>query len=161
MNLLKGISHVLEHISIFFFFDFYVFLFFSVFNAQIISRNVSEFLFFILDKCFNSKFINIICKIKNFKAIVLYKFSLSHPVCLTSEGEITLEMEKVLNSMPNGEKIKAQRVLEINPEHEIFNKLKSISESGDKDKLTKCRIEFIFIFFRTKYFAFLICFAGK
>ncbi len=69
--------------------------------------------------------------------VILSKRLKSHPVCLTSEGEITLEMEKVLNSMPNGEKIKAQRVLEINPEHEIFNKLKSISESGDKDKLTK------------------------
>ena len=61
----------------------------------------------------------------------------SHPVCLTSEGEISLEMEKVLNSMPTDQKIKAQRVLEINPEHEIFGKLKSLSEGGDKDKLGK------------------------
>lgn len=61
----------------------------------------------------------------------------SHPVCLTSEGEISLEMEKVLNSMPTDQKIHAQRVLEINPEHEIFGKLKSLSESGDKDKLGK------------------------
>ncbi|MDE5621180.1 MAG: molecular chaperone HtpG [Ruminococcus sp.] len=61
----------------------------------------------------------------------------SHPVCLTSEGEISLEMEKVLNSMPNGQKITAQRVLEINPEHEIFGKLKSMKESDDKDKLGK------------------------
>ena len=61
----------------------------------------------------------------------------SHPVCLTSEGEISLEMEKVLNSMPTDQKIHAQRVLEINPEHEIFGKLKSLSEGGDKDKLGK------------------------
>ncbi len=61
----------------------------------------------------------------------------SHPVCLTSEGEISLEMEKVFNSMPTGQKITAQRVLEINPEHEIFTKLQSISTSGDKDKLGK------------------------
>jgi len=61
----------------------------------------------------------------------------SHPVCLTSEGEISLEMEKVLNSMPTDQKIKAQRVLEINPDHEIFGKLKSLSEGGDKDKLGK------------------------
>ncbi len=61
----------------------------------------------------------------------------SHPVCLTSEGEISLEMEKVLNSMPTDQKIKAQRVLEINPEHEIFGKLKSLSDGGDKDKLGK------------------------
>lgn len=61
----------------------------------------------------------------------------SHPVCLTSEGEISLEMEKVLNSMPTDQKIKAQRVLEINPEHEIFGKLKAISDSGDNEKLGK------------------------
>ena len=61
----------------------------------------------------------------------------SHPVCLTSEGEISLEMEKVLNSMPTDQKIHAQRVLEINPDHEIFGKLKSLSDSGDKDKLGK------------------------
>ena len=61
----------------------------------------------------------------------------SHPVCLTSEGEISLEMEKVLNSMPTDQKIKAQRVLEINPDHEIFGKLQSLSKSGDKDKLGK------------------------
>lgn len=69
--------------------------------------------------------------------VILSKRLKSHPVCLTSEGEITLEMEKVLSAMPNGESIKAQRVLEINPEHEIFSKLQSISESGDKEKLAK------------------------
>ena len=61
----------------------------------------------------------------------------SHPVCLTSEGEISLEMEKVLNSMPTDQKVHAQRVLEINPDHEIFGKLKSLSDSGDKEKLGK------------------------
>ena len=61
----------------------------------------------------------------------------SHPVCLTSEGEISLEMERVLNSMPTDQKIHAQRVLEINPDHEIFGKLKSLSEGGDKDKIGK------------------------
>ena len=59
----------------------------------------------------------------------------SHPVCLTSEGEISLEMEKVINAMPTEQKIHAQRVLEINPEHEIFAKLKNINEAGDKEKL--------------------------
>lgn len=61
----------------------------------------------------------------------------SHPVCLTSEGEISLEMEKVLNSMPTDQKIHAQRVLEINPDHEIFSKLQSLSKEGNKDKLGK------------------------
>lgn len=69
--------------------------------------------------------------------VILSQRLKSHPVCLTSEGELTLEMEKVLNSMPGDRKVKAQRVLEINPEHEIFGKLKAISEAGDKDKLAK------------------------
>lgn len=61
-----------------------------------------------------------------------------HPVCLTSEGGISLEMEKVLNSMPNaGEnKVKAQLVLEINAEHPIAEKLKALYEN-DRDTLAK------------------------
>ena len=61
----------------------------------------------------------------------------SHPVCLTSDGGISLEMEKVLNSMPNNEeKIKASRVLEINANHPIFAALtKAYAE--DKDKAAK------------------------
>ena len=48
-----------------------------------------------------------------------------HPVCLTSEGGISLEMEKVLNSMPGAEqnKVQARLVLEINAEHPIAEKL--------------------------------------
>ncbi len=61
----------------------------------------------------------------------------THPVCLTSEGEISLEMEKVLNAMPTDQKVYAQKVLEINPEHEIFEKLTAVKESGDADKLGK------------------------
>ncbi|MDE6781791.1 MAG: molecular chaperone HtpG [Ruminococcus sp.] len=68
--------------------------------------------------------------------VILSQRLKSHPVCLTSEGEISLEMEKVLNSMPTDQKVKAQRVLEINPEHEIFGKLQSMSTS-DKEKLGK------------------------
>jgi len=69
--------------------------------------------------------------------VVLSQRLKSHPVCLTSEGEITLEMEKVLNSMPTDQQVHAQRVLEINPEHEIYGKLKAIADAGDSDKLTK------------------------
>ena len=69
--------------------------------------------------------------------VVLSQRLRSHPVCLTSEGDISLEMEKVLNSLPNSEKIQAQRVLEINPEHDIFSRLKAVNDSGDKDKLGK------------------------
>ena len=58
----------------------------------------------------------------------------NHPVCLTTEGEISLEMEKVLNSMPtNDQKIKANVVLEINANHPIADKLTELYET-DKDK---------------------------
>ncbi len=60
----------------------------------------------------------------------------SHPFCLTSAGELSLEMEKVLNSMPTDNKVKAEKVLEINPEHSIFTKLQDLYEN-DKDKLKK------------------------
>ncbi|MDE6775725.1 MAG: molecular chaperone HtpG, partial [Ruminococcus sp.] len=65
--------------------------------------------------------------------VILSQRLKSHPVCLSSEGEISLEMEKVLNTMPgNDNQVKAQRVLEINPEHEIFSKLKSASDNIEK-----------------------------
>jgi len=69
--------------------------------------------------------------------VILSQRLKSHPVCLTSEGEISLEMEKVLNSMPTDQKVQAQRVLEINPEHEIFGKLQSLDKAGDSDKIGK------------------------
>ena len=59
-----------------------------------------------------------------------------HPVCLTTEGKLSLEMEKVLNSMPDQEKVKAEVVLEINEEHPIADKLKDLYES-DKSELEK------------------------
>lgn len=53
----------------------------------------------------------------------------SHPVCLSSEGYVSLEMEKVLNSMPGANQgVKAQLVLEVNAEHPIVEKLKSADE---------------------------------
>ncbi len=54
-----------------------------------------------------------------------------HPVCLTTEGEISLEMEKIINSVPQANQLKAQRVLEININHPIFETLKKLYESGD------------------------------
>ena len=47
----------------------------------------------------------------------------THPVCLISDGDLSLEMEKVLNAMPNDRKVKAERVLEINAEHPVFQAL--------------------------------------
>ena len=66
--------------------------------------------------------------------VVLSQRLKSHPVCLSTEGEITLEMEKVLNAMPSGGNVKAIRVLEINANHPIFHTLQSLFEH-DKDKL--------------------------
>ncbi|MGI6576630.1 MAG: molecular chaperone HtpG [Eubacteriales bacterium] len=59
----------------------------------------------------------------------------SHPVCLSSEGEVSLEMEKVLNAMPTGGGVKAKRVLELNAEHAVFKKLIDLKER-DPDKLS-------------------------
>ena len=51
----------------------------------------------------------------------------THPVCLTAKGAVSLEMEKVLNSMPGSEqKVKAQRVLELNGGHPVFEALKAL-----------------------------------
>ena len=58
----------------------------------------------------------------------------NHPVCLVSEGDISIEMEKVINAMPTDEKIKANKVLEINANHKIADKLKHLYES-DKEAL--------------------------
>lgn len=56
-----------------------------------------------------------------------------HPVYLTSEGELSIEMEKVLSQMPDGAHIKADKVLEVNTNHKVFEKLKDAYEK-DKDK---------------------------
>ena len=61
----------------------------------------------------------------------------NHPVCLTSEGALSLEMEKTLNAMPMDEKVKAELVLEINEQHPGAGKLREIAASGDDEKLGK------------------------
>ena len=60
----------------------------------------------------------------------------SHPVCLSAEGNITIEMEKVLNAMPQneGKEVKAEKCLELNASHPVFAKLKELYAT-DKDKL--------------------------
>ena len=58
----------------------------------------------------------------------------SHPVCLSTEGELTIEMEKILNALPNNQHVKANKVLEINVQHEVFQSLKQAFEN-DKEKL--------------------------
>jgi molecular chaperone HtpG len=58
----------------------------------------------------------------------------SHPVCLATEGDISIEMEKILAAMPDNQNIKADKVLEINKNHEVFESLKEAFEN-DKEKL--------------------------
>jgi molecular chaperone HtpG len=69
-------------------------------------------------------------KVKDVKASKRLK---THPVCFSNSGEISIEMQKVLNSMPNGENIKADKILEINVNHDVFKSLKA-AYKNDKDK---------------------------
>lgn len=71
-------------------------------------------------------------KVKKVKASKRLK---SHPVCLSSEGEVSIEMEKVLNAMPSGQEVKADKVLEINVNHEVFQAMKDAFAVENKEKL--------------------------
>jgi molecular chaperone HtpG len=68
------------------------------------------------------------------KEVKVSKKLKNHPVYLASEGELSIEMEKVLSQMPNGENIKAQKVLELNADHQVFERLKS-AFANNKEKL--------------------------
>ena len=57
----------------------------------------------------------------------------SHPVCISSSGQISLEMEKILNQNPQNEKVKSEKVLEINPNHKIFAAMRKLY-GEDKEK---------------------------
>ena len=58
----------------------------------------------------------------------------NHPVCITSEGAISVKMEKVINAMPNNEeKVKAQTILEINENHPIAKKIKELYASNKEE----------------------------
>lgn len=72
-------------------------------------------------------------KIKEVRASKRLK---THPVCLASEGELSIEMEKVLNMMPNNPGVKADKILELNTNHEMFNAIKqAFTEDKDKAKV--------------------------
>ena len=61
-----------------------------------------------------------------------------HPVCLTTSGELSLEMEKIINNMtPGTEKVKAETILEINSNHKISDKIKELYQNNDKEELEK------------------------
>ena len=53
----------------------------------------------------------------------------SHPVCLTAQDELSIEMEKVLKAMNQGGNVSAKKVLEINPDHELFKVLKKMNDN--------------------------------
>jgi molecular chaperone HtpG len=59
----------------------------------------------------------------------------THPVCLATEGEVTIEMEKILSAMPDNQNIKADKILEINVNHHVFQSLKD-SFANDKEKVS-------------------------
>jgi len=69
-------------------------------------------------------------KVKDVRASKRLK---THPVCLANEGEVTIEMEKILKSIPNNPDIKADKILEININHDVFKALQEAYET-DKDK---------------------------
>ncbi|KMT21010.1 molecular chaperone HtpG [Clostridium cylindrosporum] len=70
-------------------------------------------------------------KVKDVKASKRLK---NHPVCLSNEGDLSIEMEKILNSMPDSQNIKADKILEINLNHDVFKSIKD-AFNNDKDKL--------------------------
>ena len=75
-------------------------------------------------------------EIKDVKEVRFTNKLKTHPVCLTSEGDVSIEMQKVFDSMPNDLGIKAQTVLEINEKHPIAKKLKDLYKK-DKDEFKK------------------------
>src|SRR5699024_5638557 len=73
---------------------------------------------------------NLAGKVSNVRVSTRLK---SHPVCLTADGEISIEMERILQSMPNNEHVQADKVLEVNADHPMFNQLSSSFET-DKEQ---------------------------
>ena len=64
----------------------------------------------------------------------------NHPVCLSTEGNISLEMEKILNQMPTGDQVKADVVLEINKDHPIAEKLNDLYKNDNEQLETYTKI---------------------
>ena len=90
------------------------------------------------DRLYSIRINRVVCYIQALAAAVTQFSSLkSYPVCLATEGEITLEMEKYFRTMPGAENAPmAKRVLELNADHSAFAALKSAFET-DKDKAAK------------------------
>ena len=71
-------------------------------------------------------------KVKEVKASTRLR---SHPVSFTSDGEISIEMEKILQQMPENPDVKAEKVLEINVNHDVYEQLKKSFETEDEETL--------------------------
>lgn len=71
-------------------------------------------------------------KVKEVKASTRLR---THPVCFSSDGEISIEMEKVLQQMPENPDVKAEKVLEINVNHDVYKQLKDSFEKEDETAL--------------------------
>ena len=69
--------------------------------------------------------------------VVLSSRLKSHAVCLTSEGDLTLEMQQVLNAMPTDKKVQAKLVMEVNPEHPVFARLQELAGTEKVAKYAK------------------------
>lgn len=91
-------------------------------NLKKLNEESKDLLTFMNDNISEVKDVKFTNKLKN------------HPVCLSTEGAISLEMEKVLNQMPTGEKVSADVILEINEDHPIAKKIKELYEN-DRDQL--------------------------
>ncbi len=75
-------------------------------------------------------------EIKEVKEVKFSKKLKTHPVCLTTKGDVSIEMQKVFDAMPNSMGIKAETVLEINEKHPISEKLKELYKK-DKEEFKK------------------------
>jgi molecular chaperone HtpG len=71
-------------------------------------------------------------KVKEVKVSTRLK---DHPVCLSADGPLSMEMEKVLSAQPNGQDVKSEKVLEINAQHPVFSVLKAAEALGDTEKV--------------------------
>ena len=69
------------------------------------------------------------------KAVKTSSVLKDHPVALSSEGPVSIEMEKVLKNMPGNDGVKSEKILEINENHPVFAALKQIAADGASEKL--------------------------
>ena len=81
----------------------------------------------------NKELLNSMKEILNIDEVKFTNKLKNHPVCITSKGNVSIEMEKVLNAMPTEEKIQAQIVLEINENHPIKNKLEELFNNNKEE----------------------------